>query len=147
MGATRHPPEIIDAILAAWRGGASYPQMAKDFETSINVVAGIVYRNRAPGEESARPFFQESSEARERPVLPAMCLQRSSAGGHMPTGRTVTHMAKMASGFRPKTCQFFEGAPGPDFWKCGKPTAGSTAYCEPHYRRCHIFGGQPNETA
>ncbi len=126
-----HTPERVDAILAAWRGGATYGAMAKLFDLEKNVVAGIVYRNRAPGEQGPRSF---------RPPGwgpgPAPKRLEHHSGGHMPTERTVVHTAKMASGFNPKTCQWIAGEPSAnDACKCSAATGASRVYCPAHEAR------------
>ena len=131
MGATRHAPELVDAILEGWRGGESYGAMAKRFSLTKGSVAGIVYYNRGPGEESAPSFLPPRSAPDPAPKR----LEHHS-GGHMPTGRTVVHTAKMVSGFNPKTCQWIAGEPSADdACKCGAATGASRVYCPAHEAR------------
>lgn len=126
-----HTPERVDAILAAWRGGASYGAIAKLFDLEKNVVAGIVYRNRAPGEESGRAFRPPGWSPGPAPKR----LEHLS-GGHMPTWRTVVHTAKMASGARFKGCQWIAHEPSADdACKCGAATGASRVYCPEHEAR------------
>ncbi len=134
-----HTPERVDAILAAWRGGASYGEMAKRFDLEKNVVAGIVYRNRAPGEESARAFRPPRWSPGPKPKR----LEHLS-GGHMPTGRSVVHTAKMVPGGTFSGCQWIVGEKGVDFKlyaqapRCPARVKPGSPYCPAHHKRCHV---------
>jgi len=62
----------------------------------------------------------------------------------MPTGRTVVHTAKMASGARFRSCQFIQGQKGVDFKlydqapRCPAETRPGSSYCPAHHLRCHV---------
>ena len=133
-----HTRELVDAILAGRRGGATYSQMAKELGLEKNVVAGIVYRNKQPGEESARPFRSKGWGVGKAPKR----LEHLS-GGQIPTGRTVVHTAKMASGARFRECQYIQGEKGVDFKlyaaapRCPAETLPGSSYCEFHDGLCH----------
>ena len=135
-----HTRELVDDILADWRGGASYVETAARLNLSKSTVAGIVYRNKEPDEESARPF---------RPAgwAPGPAPKRlpHHSGGHMPTGRTVVHTAKIAvPGARFAACQYIAGQKGVDFNlyaqapKCPAETKPGSPYCPAHHLRCHV---------
>ncbi len=135
-----HTPEHVGAILAAWRAGVSYGALAEQFGLTRSMVAGIINRNKEPDEESARPF---------RPAgwAPGPAPKRlpHHSGGHMPTGRTVVHTAKMAvPGARFRDCQYIAGEKGVDFNlyaqapKCPAETKPGSPYCPAHHLRCHV---------
>ena len=126
-----HTQERVDAILAAWRDGASYGAIAKRLDLEKNVVAGIVYRNKETGQMGQRAF---------RPPGwgpgPAPKRLEHHSGGHMPTGRTVVGTHKMASGARYRECQWIAGEPSADDrCKCGGATGANRVYCPAHEDR------------
>ncbi len=134
-----HTRELVDAIMAGWRAGHTYGRMGKEHHLEKNVVAGIVYRNKEPGELSARSGRPPRSDLGSAPKrLP------HHSGGHMPTGRTVVHTAKMASGARFRACQWIQGEKGVDFKlyaqapRCRAPVRIGSSYCNFHFRLCHI---------
>ena len=107
-----HTPELVEAILADWREGVTYAQMATRFDLKKNMIAGIVGRNKKRGEVSERTFFHPPpSEARERPTLPG---GRPSRRGKMPTGRSVIPTHKMVASTRYRECQWIAGEPTAD---------------------------------
>lgn len=125
-----HTREFVDAVMAAWREGSSYIQTAKHFGIEKNVVAGIVYRNRKPGKESTRSFFQERREARERPKLPPT---RKAPDDRRPKWM-LSH--RTTAGARFHECQWISNEPSPDdACKCGAVTGESRVYCPAHEAR------------
>ena len=129
-----HTPELVEAILTDWRAGHTYKRMSKEHDLTPNTVAGIVGRNKKPGEVSERTFFHPPpSEARERPTLPG---GRPSRRGKMPTGRSVIPTHKMVASTRYRECQWIAGEPtADDACKCGAAAGASRVYCKEHEAR------------
>ena len=133
-----HTPELVEAILTDWRAGHTYKRMSKEHDLTPNTVAGIVGRNKKPGEVSERTFFHpRPSEARERPTVPSV-RRPPLSGGKMPTGRSVVHQPKMVAvaGARFRECQYIAGVPSADdTCKCRAATGVSRVYCPEHEAR------------
>ena len=130
----------VARLTELWNQGVAAQLIAVDIGLTKSAIVGKAHRLELPGRGSPIDYSGRSPEKkalRQAACEPPKRLPHHS-GGHMPTGRTVVHTAKMASGARFRTCQFFAGEPGPDSWKCGKPTIAGTVYCESHYRLCHI---------
>ncbi len=134
-----HTRELVDDILTDWRGGASYVETAARLNLNKSTVAGIVYRNKEPGEESARSFFEEPSTARTKPALPPM--RRAPEGDRRPKWMMSR---RMVPGARFRDCQYIKGQKGVDFNlyaaapKCPAETKPGSPYCPAHHLRCHV---------
>lgn len=126
--AGHHTPELIEVILAAWRGGSSYGQMSRRFALTKHIVAGIIFRNKEPGEEAVRPF-------RGGPVQGPRVCRLSRPGGSQALPFPMARLAKMARA-RCRTCQWIAAEPSADDrCKCGPPTGSSRVYCPEHEAR------------
>ena len=132
-----------------WLGGVSARLIAIDMNLSKNAVVGKAHRLELAGRPS--PILHcaraapESKTQRQAACKPPKRLEHHS-GGHMPTGRTVVHTAKMVSGFNPKTCQWIAGEPSADdACKCGAATGASRVYCPAHEARAWYV--RPSEAA
>ncbi len=127
-----HTRELVDTLMAAWRAGATYGELGKQFGLQKNMVAGIIHRNKEPGEKSARPFQPPAGGGSG----PAPKRLPHLSGGHMPTGRTVVATAKMTPGARFRECQWIALEPSADdACKCGAATGATRVYCPKHEAR------------
>lgn len=118
MGITRHTPEVIDAVLAAWRAGAGYVEIGKNFNLSTGMVAGIVERNKEPGEKHVPPL-------RSPPAPRVECLPRA-----------IKRPVRTGHGARFAACQWIAGEPSADDrCKCCAATGASRVYCRKHEAR------------
>ena len=130
-----------------WLGGVSARLIAIDMNLSKNAVVGKAHRLELAGRPS--PILHcaraapESKTQRQAACKPPKRLEHHS-GGHMPTGRTVVHTAKMAAGARFKGCQWIQGEKGVDFKlyaaapRCLAETRPGSPYCPAHHMRCHV---------
>ncbi len=136
-----HAPEVIDAIMTAWRAGASYGQAGKPFGYSKGVVAGIVSRNKNPGEMGARPFrpalgprIKCLPPARKSPAAPMLPPARKAPAGDRRPKWMLSH--RMVSGLHFRTCQWISGEPSADDrCKCRAAVGESRVYCPRHELR------------
>ena len=132
MGTTRHTPEVVEAILAAWRAGATYDQAGKAFGLNKGMVAGIVERNKEPGEERVPLLRVPPAADSSGPAITRLARWNNNTG--MPL--RLARMAKMASGARFRECQWIPGEPSADdACKCGAKTGRSRVYCPEHEAR------------
>ena len=111
--------------------------MGKWHGKTPNVIAGIIDRNKQPGEKSKRSFrppgWAPGPRAYNRPPERLPC---PSGEGHMPTGRTVVPQKKMTSGDRFRECQWIANEPSSnDSCKCRAPAGRTGIYCNDHEAR------------
>ncbi len=130
--------ERVARLTELWNEGMAARLIAVDIGLTKNAIIGKAHRLELPDRPSPILHCARTFRTPRSSPGPAPKRLEHLSGGHMPTGRSVVHTAKMASGARFRECQFFAEEPGPDSCKCGKPTIAGTAYCETHYRLCHI---------
>ena len=140
---TRHTQKLVDAVLTAWRAGASYTEMGKSFGIGKNTIAGLVARNKRTGEVAKRSFRPRGWAPADVPLkrLP----QTQDTGGKMPMGRAAIHTEMEPVG-KEKTCQWIAGDPSSDDkCKCGADTGDSNLYCPNHEERAWIRVQHPQD--
>jgi GcrA cell cycle regulator len=133
--------ERVARLTELWNQGVAARLIAVDIGLTKSAIVGKAHRLELPGRGSPIDYSGRSPEKkalRQAACEPPKRLEHHS-GGHMPTGRTVTHMAKMAAGFRPKTCQWPIGDPDEvDFHFCGAQSVERKPYCPEHCTRAYL---------
>jgi GcrA cell cycle regulator len=129
----------IARLTDLWDQGMAARLIAVDIGLTKSAIVGKAHRLELPGRASpilhCAQAAPESKTRRQAACEPPKRLPLHS-GGHMPTGRSVVHMAKMASGARFTGCQWIADEPtSNDSCKCGAAVGASRVYCPPHEAR------------
>jgi len=123
-----HPFELVQAVLVDWRRNETYTQIANRYNISANAVAGIIGRNKMPGEKAQRGFH------RSRNLGSSVNL--TSSVERLPSVTKRCEKSKKdqkdyVAGFR--SCQWISGEPSADdSCKCGEPVVVVGVYCTSH---------------
>ena len=107
-----HPFELVQAVLVDWRRNETYTQIANRYNISANAVAGIIGRNKMPGEKAQRGFHRSRN---------------------LGSSVNLTSSVERLPSVTKRSCQWISGEPSADdSCKCGEPVVVVGVYCTSH---------------
>lgn len=136
--------ELVARVLALFREGRSYRDIAVAVGGSRSTVAGLVARARDRGEDLAQrdttglsaAIAEKRRRAAHRKDAEAVRRGQVAHVRQKPPGAEGWHQAE---GPPPRTCQWIAGEPSPDdACKCGAPALSGRPYCEAHCKRAYV---------